>query len=230
MKIAIDGPAGAGKSTVARAVARRLGMTYVDTGAMYRAAALACLRAGIDVSDAQTIAAVIGSLDIDLQSGPDGRTVVLLQGEDVSDAIRRPEVTRYASPLSAHSAVRRALVAQQRAMSHGRDVVMEGRDIGTVVMPDAEIKVYLTASPAVRAARRAADLEAAGHPADLAVVQAEIEERDVRDSSRADSPLRKAEDAVEIVSDHLTVEDVVEQIAVMVQKVGANPADHGSRI
>ncbi len=215
MKIAIDGPAGAGKSTVARAVARRLDLTYVDTGAMYRAAALACIRAGVSVDDGAAIAALIGSLDIDLATASDGRPVVLLEGEDVTDAIRSPEVTRYASPLSAHSVVRRALVSQQKAMARHRDVVMEGRDIGTVVLPDADVKVFLTASASVRAARRARDLAEAGHAADVAAVQAGIEERDRRDSSRADSPLRRADDAVEIVSDELTVDEVVDRVVEM---------------
>ncbi len=217
MRIAIDGPAGAGKSTVARALARRLGITYVDTGAMYRAAALACIRAGIAVEDAARIAELIRTLHIDLRTRSDGAAIVLLNGEDVSDAIRTPDVTRYASPLSANTAVRRALVAQQKAMCRGRDVVMEGRDIGTVVLLDADVKVFLTASAAVRAARRAHDLAAAGHATDVAAVQAEIEERDRRDSTRADSPLRKADDATEIVSDHLTVDEVVNTIVRMAQ-------------
>jgi cytidylate kinase len=215
MKIAIDGPAGAGKSTVARAVAARLGLTYVDTGAMYRAAALACIRAGVTESDPEAVAAVLSGSDIRLRATESGRPQVLLNGEDVTEAIRSPEVTRLASPLSALPIVRRALVSQQRSIADQTDVVMEGRDIGTVVLPDADVKVFLTASPRIRALRRCRDLQAAGYPADPGIVEKEIVERDQRDSSRADSPLRQAEDAVRIESDDLTVEEVVDLIVRM---------------
>ncbi|NLH98459.1 MAG: (d)CMP kinase [Chthonomonadales bacterium] len=218
MKVAIDGPAGAGKSTVARQIASRFGLTYVDTGAMYRALALACIRRGVGADDVERVASVVEEAVVDLDGGTDGPPRVLLNGEDVTEAIRTPEVTRLASPLSALPVVRRALVARQRAIAQGRDVVMEGRDIASVVLPDADVKVYLTASPSVRAARRCRDLEAAGYQTDPVTVEREIVERDRRDSTRQDSPLVQTPDAVEIVSDDLTVEQVVDAIARLIEQ------------
>ena len=192
MLVAIDGPAGAGKSTVARAVAHALGFTYLDTGAMYRAAALAPDPA---------------SATIDLA---DGR--VVLDGQDVTERIRTPEVSRRASEVAADPAVRRALVAEQRRIISGGDYVAEGRDIGTVVAPDAEVKVFLTADPEERAQRRAQELGA-----DPSQILQEMTIRDERDSSRADSPLTKAVDAHEVDTTGLTIEEVVDRIVRLVR-------------
>ncbi len=199
MVIAIDGPAGSGKSTVARAVAAELGFTYLDTGAMYRSVALESLRSGGDA------AAVAAGLMLSVGER------ILLAGEDVTDAIRAPEVSELASQVAAEPAVRRAMVAQQqRLMAHG-DWVAEGRDIGTVVKPDAELKVFLTAAPEERASRRAAQIGA-----EPATVLAEQTIRDQRDSSRADSPLRPADDAVELDSTGLTLAQVVACVVALV--------------
>ena len=192
MLVAIDGPAGAGKSTVARAVAAALGFTYLDTGAMYRAAALS----GDPVNARVEL--------------PDGR--VLLNGEDVSDRIRTPEASRRASEVAADPAVRAAMVAQQRRLIDQGDWVAEGRDIGTVVAPGAEVKVYLTADQGERARRRAAELGADPHE-----IERELVIRDERDMSRAESPLKKADDAVEVDTTGLTIDEVVERIVGLVR-------------
>jgi CMP/dCMP kinase len=195
--IAIDGPAGAGKSTVARAVAVRLGYTYLDTGAMYRSVALAARERGEDP------AAVAPTLHIE----PTAERVTL-DGRDVTRAIRTPEVSEAASKVAADAAVRAAMVAEQRRLLHDGDWVAEGRDIGTVVAPDAELKVFLTADPAERARRRAAEIGA-----DVRTVLAEQAIRDERDATRADSPLIAAADAVTVDTTGLTVDEVVDRIA-----------------
>jgi cytidylate kinase len=204
MLIAIDGPAGAGKSTVARAVAAALGFTYLDSGAMYRCVALADLRG---VSD-----------PLACEIGLDGR--IALDGEDVSEAIRTPQVSERASELAARPKVRRALVAKQRELIASGDYVAEGRDIGTVVAPDAELKIYLTASPEERARRRAADL---GQP-DWRLVMRDQALRDRQDESREHSPLRAAPDAIELDSTDRPIEDVVRQIVGLVQDQRARQA------
>jgi CMP/dCMP kinase len=198
MVIAIDGPAGAGKSSVARAVARRLGFTYLDSGSMYRAVALAALRAGVEPAEiAATVTIEVGD-------------EVRLDGRDVTAAIRAPEVSEAASRAASLPAVRAAMVAQQRRlMSHG-DWVTEGRDIGTVVAPDAAVKVFLTASPQARAARRAAEL--GGDPT---TVLAEQVIRDQRDSAREHSPLRAADDAVRIDTTDLSFDEVVDRVVAL---------------
>ncbi len=205
--IAIDGPAGAGKSTVARAVAARLGALYIDSGAMYRVVALAALRRGLEPADAARLGALAASIRIDLE---DGRA--FLDREDVSEAIRSPEATDLASRVSANPAVRRAMVARQREMAARGSAVMEGRDIGTVVFPDAELKIYLDADPAARAARRARELAEKGSPPRAGEVERQIAERDRRDRTRADSPLRPASDAVRIDTTDRSVEHIVETI------------------
>jgi cytidylate kinase len=198
MRIAIDGPAGAGKSTVARAVAAALGFTYLDTGAMYRAVALAALRGHTDPAEAT----------IELGDG------VRLDGEDVTAAIRAPEVSERASVMAADPAVRRALVATQQALMRSGDWVAEGRDIGTVVAPDAEVKVFLVAEPGERARRRAEQMGA-----DPAVVEREQAVRDERDAARADSPLRAASDAVELDTTGLSVDEVVTKIVALTRRL-----------
>lgn len=203
MVIAIDGPAGAGKSSVARALAERLGFTYLDSGAMYRCVALACLERGLDLDDSRATGELAASLEIDPGPGP-----VLLDGRDVSEAIRTEEVTEAASRVSAHPPVREVMVAAQRELIASGRYVAEGRDIGTVVSPESPLKVFLTASPEVRAARRARE---AG--ADEAAVQASIEQRDERDSSRDHGRLEVAGDAVEFDTSELDIEQVVEHLA-----------------
>jgi CMP/dCMP kinase len=196
MVIAIDGPAGAGKSTVARAVARRLGYTYLDTGAMYRSVALAALERGIEPTD------VAATLRIEPTADQ-----VLLDGRDVTTAIRTPEVSEAASKAAAEPAVRAAMVAEQRRLLSDGNWVAEGRDIGTVVAPDAKLKVFLTAEAAERARRRAAEIGA-----DVQTVLAEQTIRDERDTARADSPLRAAEDAITVDTTGLTIDEVVDRI------------------
>jgi cytidylate kinase len=209
MLIAIDGPAGAGKSTVARALARRLSFTYLDSGAMYRCVALLSLAA-----PGAAPAQLAGAARIELGAGLGAR--VLLDGRDVSAEIRSPEVSEAASRVAADPGVRAALVSSQRALIVGGDWVAEGRDIGTVVAPDAELKVFLTASPGERARRRAGELGA-----DVGTVLAEQALRDERDSTREHSPLAAAPGAVLLDTSGLTVEDVVERIATLAATASA---------
>ena len=211
--VAIDGPAGAGKSTVTRALAGRLGLLYLDTGAMYRALTWWVREQGVDPADAAAIAPLLQDLDLRLLGGADGEQQVLINGHDVSKAIRSPEVTALVSSVAAHACVREALTAQQRAMGVRGGLVAEGRDIGTAVFPDAECKVFLTATAAERARRRALDLEQQGFPVPpLAELEASIAERDRLDSSREVSPLLQAEDAAEVITDGLTIEEVIEAL------------------
>lgn len=217
--MAIDGPAGAGKSTVARKLAVRLGYAFLDTGAIYRAVALAARRQGVDWADGVALGALAARLDVAFR--PDGDVNrVLLGGDDVTTAIRTPEMSDGASRVSAHPDVRAALLGLQRRLAAGGGVVAEGRDMGTVVFPDAGAKFFLTASVDERARRRALELQAAGRPAEMATVLRDIEERDHRDSTRAVAPLRRADDAVEIDSGGLTPEEVVERMVAEVQRRG----------
>ncbi len=206
--IAIDGPAGAGKSTVARRVAERLGFTYIDTGAMYRAVALWALREKIDVTDAHRMEALAQAASIDLQGGR-----VLLNGMDVSGKIRSPEVSAAASAAATHPGVRRALVEKQREMARSTSVVMEGRDIGSVVFPEAHVKIFLDGAPAERLRRRVT--ETGG---DAGEVARHLEERDERDRTRAEAPLVQAADAVYVDSTPLSIEEVEEAILAIVRK------------
>lgn len=212
-QIAIDGPAGSGKSTVAKRVAERLGYTFVDTGAMYRCVALAAARAGLAVDEVDAIGELAGRIGICFGDLRDGRQHVFMDGEDVTDAIRTPLVHGTVSPISAIPAVREAMVAQQRALAARGPVVMEGRDIQTVVLPDADVKVFLSASVEERARRRFAEMPPGS--ATLAEVEANIRDRDARDSSRAIAPLKPAADAVVIDTDPLTVEEVVERVVAL---------------
>ncbi len=208
MVIAIDGPAGAGKSTVARAVARALGFTYLDSGAMYRGVALAALRADAGVDDGAALGSLVRGLRLGLA---DGR--VWIDGEDVTEAIRAPEVSVAASRVSVHPEVREAMVERQRALIAGGDYVAEGRDIGTVVSPDATLKVFLTADDAERARRRAAETGEA-----LADVQAAQAARDARDRGREHGALRPADDAVQIDTTGLSADEVATRIADLAAK------------
>jgi len=213
--VAIDGPSGAGKSTVGREVAAKLGYLYIDTGAMYRASALAAKRAGLDIEAAEAVGRVCRSLDIGF--GPPSRdparpAAVLLGGEDVSALIRTPEISMLASKFSAKPALRRRLTEIQRRLGAGGGVVMEGRDIGTVVFPDAEAKFFLSASLDERARRRFAELSAKGAPPPPESVRSDMEQRDLQDSSREQAPLRQAEDAQFVDSTEMPIERVVETI------------------
>jgi cytidylate kinase len=200
MVIAIDGPAGGGKSTVARAVAKRLGLAHLDTGAMYRSIALAALRAGADTADADAVAQLARRTEISV--GPEG---VFVDGEDATDAIRTEEVTKAVTAVASNAKVRESMVERQRQwIDNNGGGVLEGRDIGTVVCPDATVKVYLVADPEVRAQRRAAEHGEA--------VAQDMRRRDQADSTRDVSPLMRADDAVEIDTTHLSVEDVVEVV------------------
>jgi len=215
LTVAIDGPAGAGKSSAARAVARALGYTYIDTGAMYRAVALRALEHGIGLDRPDEIVELARTARIAFEPAPDGGQRVVLDGHDVTDAIRTPEATRLSSPVSAIPGVRTVLVELQRQLGRGGGVVMEGRDIGTVVFPQAEVKVFLTASDEERARRRQAERVAAGAAATLEEVLKEQRERDARDSTRGVAPLRPAEDAIVLHTDGLSLEEVVERIVTL---------------
>ena len=194
--VAVDGPSGAGKSTLAREAAKRLGITYVDTGAIYRVIGVAAQRRGIDPKEEAAVNAMLPELEIGLKHGADGLQRMYLNGEDVTDAIRLPEISLYASAVSALPPVRAFLLDRQRTLAREGSVIMDGRDIGTVVLPDAEVKIYLTASDEVRAKRRCLELEQRGTPKPYDEVLAELRDRDYNDTHRAIAPLRQADDAV----------------------------------
>jgi cytidylate kinase len=217
--VAIDGPAGAGKSTIARRVASRLGFVYIDTGAMYRAVGLWALRTGVDLEDMHRLEQLASAARIEFAPGS-GR--IFLNGEDVTDAIRTPEVASAASRISVYGGVRRAMVAEQQRIGRQTNVVMEGRDIGTVVFPDADVKIFLDAAPQVRAERRLRELRERGQPADAAQVAAELEERDLRDRNRAESPLVQAPDAVYLDTTGLSIEEVEEAVLKLVRERVSN--------
>lgn len=211
INIAIDGPAGAGKSTIAKKVAKELSFIYVDTGAMYRAMAYYLIQNQVDAADQEAIAAACQHADISI-CYQDGEQVVLLNGENVNAYLRTEAVGNMASVSSVVPEVRKKLVELQQKLARETDVVMDGRDIGTVVLPDADVKVYLTASVETRAKRRFLELQEKGEPADLAKIAADIEDRDYRDMHRDISPLRQAEDATLVDSSDMTIEQVVERI------------------
>lgn len=217
LTIAIDGPAGSGKSTAAKRVAELLGYDYVDTGAMYRAVALAVLRAGFAPDDAEGVGSIARDARIELRWG-DGRTRVWLDGHEVSEEIRRPEVAQAASLVSTIPGVRERLVARQRELGAAGGVVMEGRDVGSVVLPGADLKIFLTASPEVRARRRVDELAGRGETVDLGRMQAEVTERDRRDSERDASPLVAAEDAVIVDSTAMEREEVARLIVLLARE------------
>jgi cytidylate kinase len=216
VSIAIDGPAGAGKSTVARMVAKRLNWMYVDTGAMYRAIAFLCARSGVDPEDAQEVEAILQQHEIEFEEGSDGGLRVFVDGSDVTDHLRDPDVSSLVSAVAAHGAVRDRLTEWQRAFAKRYSVVMDGRDIGTVVLPNAAVKVFLTAQPEERARRRQSEFLQQGFHVPLDEIVQSVIERDRRDSEREIAPLRQAEDAVRIDSTNKTVEQIVDQILQLV--------------
>ncbi len=210
--IALDGPSGAGKSTVAKLVAQRLNITYLDTGALYRALGLKCLGAAVAVADAAAVEKLLKPVNVTIEY-TDGAQSVLLDGVDVSGRIRTPEVSMAASGVSAVPYVRSKLLGLQRKIAEKQSVILDGRDIGTVVLPDAEFKFFLTASSEIRAKRRYDELTAKGENVSYAAVLKDVVERDRNDSTRANAPLKKAYDAIEIVSDNMTAADVADAIA-----------------
>ncbi len=211
MNVAIDGPAGAGKSTIAKAIAKKMGYVYVDTGAMYRAMALYFLRENISKDDEAKISASVDNIKVSIKY-EDGAQHVILNDEDVTGLIRTEEVGNMASATSVYSAVRTKLVALQQELAKTTDVIMDGRDIGTVVLPNADVKVFLTASVACRAKRRFDELTAKGVEADYDQIAKDIEERDYRDSHREISPLKQADDAILVDSSEMTIDEVVNTI------------------
>lgn len=209
--IAVDGPAGAGKSTIAKLVAKKMNLIYVDTGAMYRAIALYLLRMGMDINDDEAVIKECVNADITIKY-EDGAQVVYLNGENVNAFLRTEEVGNAASKTSVLAPLRAHLLSLQQNMAKTNDCIMDGRDIGTCVLPNADVKIYLTASSAVRAKRRYDELTAKGEVCDLDKIKADIEERDYRDMNRETAPLKQAEDAVLVDSSYMTIEEVVEEI------------------
>jgi cytidylate kinase len=222
--VAIDGPSGAGKSTAGRTLAERLGYTYIDTGAMYRALALKAMRSGISLDAEEALATLCRAAQIELTEG--GQRVIL-DGEDVTAAIRSPETSRASSLVSVHPGVRTEMVARQREMGREGRVVLDGRDIGTAVFPDAEVKFYLDATPEERARRRHEELRAAGSDVTLEAVEQDVRERDYTDTNRAESPLVRAWDALNVDTTRLDPEEVVERMLAAVRARAGTPIDLG---
>jgi pantoate ligase / CMP/dCMP kinase len=222
--IAIDGPAGAGKSTVTRSLAHQLGLLYLDTGAMYRAVTWLVQSSGIAIDDHQAIADLLQDLDLQLisPSSVDLPTIVQINGQDVTQAIRTPEVTAKVSAIAAQAAVREKLVAMQQQWGEQGGLIAEGRDIGTNVFPDAELKIFLTATPRERARRRLEDLQAQGNnDIDLQQLEQEIQHRDEQDSNRAIAPLKKADQAIELITDNLSIDEVISKIIDLYQSASS---------
>lgn len=216
--VAIDGPAGAGKSTAARKLAQRLGYVLVDTGALYRGVALAAFERGVDWEDGPSLGALVDSLSLSFARTEDGAAHLCIDGLDRSADIRTPHISTGASRVSRHPEVRRALLGLQRRLGAQGGVVLEGRDIGTVVFPDAEVKVFLTASDEARAQRRYSELRHAGHEVDLDRVLADIRERDRLDSQRDVAPMRAADDAIVLDTSDLSLDQVLDQLEHIVKK------------
>lgn len=216
ISVAIDGPAGAGKSTVARAAAQELGYIYVDTGALYRTIGLHAFRNKVEPSDRIGVPALLPEAEVELRF-VDGEQRVFLNGEDVSDLIRSPEVSMAASQVSAIPEVRAFLFDLQKNMARTHDVVMDGRDIGTVVLPEAQVKIFLTATPEIRAKRRFNEMKEKGMAVDFAQILEEVKQRDYNDSHRAIAPLKQAEDAVLLDSSDLTLSQSVEAVLQVVK-------------
>lgn len=220
INIAIDGPAGAGKSTIAKQIARELNIIYVDTGAMYRAMGLYFHRQGICPEDEAAISREAENAHVSI-GYEDGRQQVYLNGENVTQYLRTEEAGRMASATSVYPAVRRTLVKLQQKLAAENDVIMDGRDIGTVVLPRADVKIFLTADSHVRALRRCQELEEKGEPCDLRQIEKDIIERDYRDMHRAESPLRQAEDAVVVDTSHMSIDEVAETVIGLYRKKAA---------
>ncbi|MBQ7737105.1 MAG: (d)CMP kinase [Oscillospiraceae bacterium] len=216
--VAIDGPSGAGKSTIARAVASEFSFLYVDTGAIYRTVGLAVRRAGVGSRDAEAVRALLPELKIDLRYGEDGAQRMFLAGEDVSDEIRTPEISIYASDVSAFAFVREYLMEMQRSLARTYDVIMDGRDIGTVVLPDATLKIFLTASAEARAERRWKELLEKGQTVTFEEVLRDMEYRDRNDSSREAAPLKAAEDAIVVDTTELNFEESCEKVKELIRE------------
>ena len=219
ISVAIDGPSGAGKSTIARAAAKRFGLVYVDTGAIYRTVAYAAYRAGVSCTDADAVRALLPGLRIDLTYDASGVQRMLLGGEDVSEAIRTPDNSARASQVSAHPVVRDFLMETQRGMARRQSVVMDGRDIGTVVLPDATLKIFLTASAECRAERRFRELAEKGIETDYETVLEDIRRRDYADSHRETAPLRCAPDAVRLDTSSLSLQESIEAVCREIARV-----------
>ncbi len=215
--IAIDGPAGAGKSTIAKRVARELGLIYVDTGAMYRAMALACLKKGVDVTDEKAVEDAVEKIVVSI-SYKDGEQQILLDQENVTGLIRAEEVGNTASRTSAYPAVRAKLLSLQQELARRADVIMDGRDIGTCVLPDAPLKIYLTASVETRGMRRYQELTEKGVPCDFREICRDIQERDARDMNRDIAPLRQDADAVLVDSSEMTIQEVTDTITALAEE------------
>lgn len=223
LNIALDGPGGAGKSTIARAVAAKLGIVYVDTGALYRTIGLYVRRKEVEPTDEAAVAALLPEISLEIKY-EDGGQQVYLNGERVGDAIRTPEMSRYASAVSALPSVRAFLLDTQREIARKNSVIMDGRDIGTVILPEAEVKIFLTASPECRAERRYRELREKGIDTTFEAVLAEMNERDTRDSSRAIAPTAAAEDAVLFDNTGMTLEESVAHVLDLVkEKTGVTP-------
>ena len=216
--IAIDGPSGAGKSTWARRLAEELGFLYVDTGAIYRTVGLATRRGGANPKSAEEVIPLLPGMVIGLEHGEDGLQHMLLGGEDVSKAIREPEISMYASAVSAIPEVRAFLMEQQRGLARIHNVIMDGRDIGTVVLPDADLKIFLTATPEARADRRWKELQEKGMEEPYEKVLAEIQERDYNDSHRAAAPLKQADDALYFDSTEYTLDEVTARLMEIIKE------------
>ena len=218
IKIAIDGPAGAGKSTIAKAVSSRLGYTYIDTGAMYRSVGLYCTRRGIALDCESEVAAVLNEIEIDLHYDADGFQQIFLCGENVSSAIRSPEMSAAASAVALLPCVRIKLVDLQRMLAEKYNVVMDGRDIGTYVLPDAQVKIFLSADVAVRAHRRYLECLEKGMDITEEEVLRDMKQRDYNDSHRKFAPLKQAEDAIIVDTTHLSLKDSIERIYYIVKE------------
>lgn len=216
--IAIDGPSGAGKSTLAKKIAEKLGYLYVDTGAIYRTVGLYTLRNGVEPHDADAVSALLGSISIKMNYGEDGLQHMYLNGEDVTAAIRQHEISGYASAVSAIPKVREFLLEMQRSMARTQNVVMDGRDIGTVVLPQADVKIFLTAQPEERARRRYEELLARGQQTDFETVLKDLKERDYNDSNRAFAPLCQADDAVLAETTGNTLEESFEYLLKLIEE------------
>ena len=220
--IAIDGPSGAGKSTLARSLAEKLGYLYVDTGAIYRTIGYYAWKQGADPKEETAVLALLPKVQVELNYGEDGLQHMLLNGEDVTREIRLPEISLYASAVSAHPGVRAFLLDMQRQLARRHHVIMDGRDIGTVVLPDADVKIFLTASAEARAKRRMLELEQRGTPESYEKILKEIQERDWNDSHRTAAPLRQAEDAVLLDTTDLNFQQSEEALLTIIkEKIGA---------